>query len=142
MKTMPPDQLRLVRDSFESLRPIAGPVALLFYGKLFELAPSVRPMFHNDLTLQGRKLMDMLSAVVETLDDFESVRPRLEELGRKHATYGVRPEQYDTLTSALLWTLAEALGADFDAPTSEAWRTALGTISETMKSRAYEPIPE
>jgi hemoglobin-like flavoprotein len=139
MKTMTADQRRLVRDSFESLRPIAGPVALLFYGKLFEMAPSVRPMFHNDLALQGRKLMDMLSAVVESLDDFESIRPKLDELGRKHATYGVRPEQYETLTAALLWTLGEALGADFDSRTSEAWNAALGAISKAMTAHASDP---
>jgi nitric oxide dioxygenase len=138
IKNMTADQRRLVRDSFESLRMMAGPVTLLFYGKLFELAPSVRPLFHNDLGLQGRKLMDMLSAIVETLDDFERIRTRLEELGCKHASFGVRPEQYETLTFALLWTLGEALGADFDARTSEAWGIALGAVNEAMKARAYE----
>ena len=138
---MTADQRRLVRDSFEALRPMAGPVVLLFYGKLFEVAPSVRPMFLNDITLQGRKLMDMLSAIVEALDDFQSIRARLEDLGRKHAGYGVRPEHYETLTSALLWTLAEALGADFDARTSEAWKIALRAVNEAMKAGAYEPSP-
>src|SRR5260370_908700 len=137
--TMTANQRRLVRESFESVRTMAGPMGLLFYGKLFELAPAVRPMFHNDLELQVPKLMGMLSSVVESLDDFESIRPKLEELGRKHASYGVRPEQYETLTKALLWTLGEALGADFDQRTSEAWKNALGAISEAMKSGAYQP---
>jgi len=138
-KSLTADQRRLVRDSFEYVRTIAGPVGLLFYGKLFELSPAVRPMFHNDLNLQVRKLMDMLGAMVEALDDFESIRAKLEELGQKHASYGVRPEQYETLISALLWALGEALGADFDARTAEAWRIALCAISETMKSRACAP---
>ena len=136
-KSLTVDQRRLVRDSFESIRSMAGPVGLLFYGRLFELAPEVRPMFHNDLDLQIRKLMDMLSSVVESLDNFESIRPKLEDLGRLHAGYGVRPEQYDVLTSALLWTFSKALGADFDDPTSEAWRNALGATVEAMTSRAY-----
>jgi len=138
-KSLTVDQRRLVRDSFESVRSMAGPVGLLFYGRLFELAPEVRPMFHNDLDLQIRKLMDMLSSVVESLDHFESVRPKLEGLGRQHAGYGVRAEQYEVLTSALLWTFSKALGADFDDRTSAAWRNALGAISEAMKSRAYPP---
>jgi nitric oxide dioxygenase len=138
-KALTADERRLVRDSFEFVRTMAEPIGLLFYGKLFELAPAVRPMFHNDLELQVRKLMGMLSSVVESLDDFESIRPKLEELGRKHASYGVRPEQYETLTRALLWTLGEALGADFDQRTSEAWKNALGAISETMKSGAHQP---
>jgi|SRR5579864_293040 len=138
-KALTADERRLVRESFESVRTMAEPIGLLFYGKLFELAPAVRPMFHNDLELQVRKLMDMLSSVVESLDDFESIRPKLEDLGRKHASYGVRPEQYETLTRALLWTLGEALGADFDQRTSEAWKNALGAISQAMKTGAYQP---
>jgi nitric oxide dioxygenase len=137
-KALTADQRRLMRESFDSVRTMAGPVGLLFYGKLFEMAPTVRPMFHSDLELQVRKLMEMLSSVVESLDNFESIRPKLEELGRKHARYGVRPEQYETLTRALLWTLGEALGADFDQNTSEAWKNALGAISEAMKSGAYQ----
>lgn len=138
-KSLTADQRRLVRDSFESVLSMAGPIGLLFYGRLFEVAPDVHPMFHNDLDLQIRKLMDMLSSVVESLDDFERVRPRLEELGCQHASYGVRPEQYEVLTSSLLWTFSKTLGADFDDRTSEAWRNALDTISEAMKSRAYAP---
>src|SRR5260370_26362216 len=118
--TMTANQRRLVRESFESVRTMAGPMGLLFYGKLFELAPAVRPMFHNDLELQVPKLMGMLSSVVESLDDFESIRPKLEELGRKHASYGVRPDQYHTLTKTLMWTPPEAFGPGLDQPTSAA----------------------
>jgi hemoglobin-like flavoprotein len=135
------EQCRMVRESFESVRLVARPVGLLFYGKLFELDPSVRSMFHVDLALQVKKLMDMLSSVVEALDNFESIRPKLEELGRKHATYGVRPEQYKTLATALLWTFNEALGADFDARTSEAWRIALTTISTAMTASTHDSTP-
>src|SRR5215472_304678 len=111
---MTPTQRRLVRSSFELLRQDARPLALLFYGKLFEMDPSSRRLFHNDIALQGRKLMDMLTEVVNALDDFQPMRSRLAELGRKHAGYGVRPEQYETLTSALLWAIAQALEAGFD----------------------------
>src|SRR5260370_7060213 len=137
--TMTANQRRLVRESFESVRTMAGPMGLLFYGKLFELAPAVRPMFHNDLELQVPKLMGMLSSVVESLDDFESIRPKLEELGRKHASYGVRPEQYETLTKALLWTLGEALGADFDHRTSQACHNSPSPISQPIQSGPSHP---
>ena len=127
-------QRRLVRDSFESLREYSRELTLLFYGKLFESDPSARRLFHNDIALQGRKLMDMLAAVVESLDDFEPMRIRLGELGRKHATYGVRAEQYETLTSALLWAIAQSLEANFDAPTREAWQLAITAICAAMKA--------
>jgi len=139
IKSMTADQRRLVRDSFDLLRGMTGPVALLFYGKLFELDPSARRLFHIDLELQGQKVMDMLSSVAESLDDFESMHVKLAELGRKHATYGVRPEQYEILSTALLWTLTQALGADFDARTSAAWKIALAAVNEAMKAAAREP---
>jgi hemoglobin-like flavoprotein len=131
---MTADQRRLLRESFESLREYAEPLSLLFYGKLFELDPGARKLFHNDLTLQGRKLMDMLTSVVEALDDLHPMRVRLARLGHQHAEYGVRPEQYDTLTAAILWSIGQALGASFDVPTRDAWRLALNAICVAMKA--------
>ena len=61
-------QRRLVRDSFELLRQDARPFALLFYGKLFELDPSARRLFHNDIALQGRKLVDISSPFCTLLE--------------------------------------------------------------------------
>src|SRR5262245_15780346 len=99
---MTPEQRRLVRESFEVLRDQGGPVALLFYGRLFELDPAARRLFHNDLALQARKLVDTLDTIVQSLDRFDAIRPRLADLGRQHAGYGVRLEQYETVTTALL----------------------------------------
>jgi hemoglobin-like flavoprotein len=132
--TMTAHQIRLVRDSVDSLREDAEPFALLFYGRLFELDPGSRRLFHNDLAAQGRKVMDMLASVVESLDAFQPMRVRLAELGRKHAEYGVRLEQYDTLTAALMWSIGQALGASFDVPTCEAWRLAINAICAAMKA--------
>lgn len=130
------EQCRLVRQSFDPLRELAGPLSLLFYGKLFELDPSARRLFHNDLALQGRKLMETLAAVVESLDRLDSTRARLAELGRQHAGFGVRPEQYEMVIAALLWTLAQALGPDFDPPTRDAWTAALTAVCAAMKEGA------
>ena len=104
-------QRKLVRDSFDLIRPQMRPVSLLFYGRLFELDPAARRLFHIDIAVQGRKLMDTLDAVAASIDRIESMEGRLIELGRQHANYGVRPEQYDTVMSALLWAFTQALGA-------------------------------
>jgi hemoglobin-like flavoprotein len=134
---MTAEQRRLVRNSFDVLRQHAGPVGLLFYGKLFELDPAARRLFHIDLAVQGRKLVDTLETVIQSLDSFEAIRPRLVALGRQHAEYGVRPEQYDTVTAALLWAIGQALGADFDRRTRDAWTLALNAVCATMKN-AYQ----
>ena len=134
MSSMTAAQCRLVRESFELLRDDARPFMLLFYGKLFEMEPSARRLFHNDISLQGRKLMEMLGEVVNSLDDFQSLKPRLAELGRKHTSYGVRPEHYATLTLALLWAIAQELEGNFTSATKEAWRLAITAVCEAMKA--------
>ena len=130
------DQRELIRLSLDRLSEEADPVTLLLYGKLFELDPSTRRLFHNDLAAQGRKLMDTLDAVASSLDRFESLRPRLVHLGRLHADYGVLPAHYDTLIAALLWAFGQALGPDFDARTREAWRLALEAVAAVMQEGA------
>jgi hemoglobin-like flavoprotein len=127
---------RLVRTSFDALRDHAEPLGLLFYGKLFELDPSARAMFHVDLREQVRKLMDMLGWVVQSLDDADAMTGPLGALGRQHASYGVRPDQYDTLTAALLFAFAQALGPDFDPATRKAWRAALTAVGQAMQEGA------
>ncbi len=57
---MTPDQRRLVRDSFARVAPIAEQAAELFYGRLFELDPALKPLFKGDMKEQGRKLMAMI----------------------------------------------------------------------------------
>ena len=136
---MTPTQRRLVRQTVGSLRDQAGPVSLLFYGRLFELDPSARRLFHNDLVLQGRKVIETLDWMAESLDRFDSMTVRLAELGRKHAGYGVRPDQYESVTAALLWAIAQALGPDFDAATRDSWKLALSAVSEAMKDGAIGP---
>jgi hemoglobin-like flavoprotein len=133
------DQRELIRQSLDRLSEEADPVTLLLYGKLFELDPSTRSLFHNDLAAQGRKLMDTLDAVASSLDRFESLRPRLLRLGRLHASYGIEPGNYDTLITALLWAFGQALGPDFGARTREAWRLALSAVATVMQEGADTP---
>ena len=132
--TMTHEQKALIRESFDRVRDMAGPLALLFYGKLFELDRGARRLFHNDIRLQGLKLMDMLGSLIDALDRFDSMEGKLSDLGRRHAGFGVRPEQYDTLKTALLWRLAQALGPDFDEKTRAAWALLIESVNQTMKA--------
>ena len=125
-------QKRLVRESFESIREYSDAVVLLFYGRLFELAPQVRGLFKIEIREQARKLLDMLTSVVDTLDRFEELRPTLAELGQRHAGYGVHPAHYQVLANALLWAFGQALGIEFDRETRAAWETLLGAVSAVM----------
>jgi len=129
-------QRALVRESLESINEYSGAVVRLFYGRLFELAPQVRALFRTDIGEQSRKLSDMLAAIVGALDRFDELRPQLAELGRRHVDYGVRPEYYEVLRSALLWALANALDVQFDRETRTAWDVLIGMIAAEMLAGA------
>ncbi|MCX7320533.1 MAG: globin family protein [Hyphomicrobiales bacterium] len=134
---MTPDQIALVQDSFKKVVPIADVAAGLFYGRLFEIAPEVKPMFKGDMTEQGRKLMATLGVVVTGLTRLDTVLPAASALARQHVAYGVRPEHYPIVGAALLWTLEKGLGEAWTPELADAWTTAYGTLSGYMISEAY-----
>ena len=134
-------QKQLVRDSFESMQAYGTSVVVLFYGRLFEIAPETRALFKIDIREQSRKLEEMLRVTIEALDQFEQLLPVLTELGRRHLEYGVQPYQYEKLRSALLWALGQALGLEFDRETRAAWDQLLALISTVMLDAAAQPRP-
>ena len=131
-------QTTLVQDSFATIAPIADDAAVLFYQRLFELDPSLEPMFRGNMAEQRKKLMQMLTAVVKGLDRLDQLVPVVESLGRRHAGYGVTDAHYDTVGSALLWTLEMGLGRAFTAEVKDAWATVYGLLATTMKEAARE----
>lgn len=133
-----PTQVELVQSSFEKVKPIADRTAELFYQRLFELSPSVRHLFKGEMKEQERKLMHTLALAVEGLRKPEQIITAVQDLGRRHAGYGVKNEYYDTVGQALLWTLAQVLGVEFTAPVRKAWEEAYTFLSEIMKEAAAE----
>lgn len=133
---MTPENQALVRDSFAKVVPIAPQAAALFYDRLFELDPSLKPLFKGDMTEQGRLLMAMLGTAVANLDKLEAIVPAVQALGRRHAGYGVQPAHYDTVAAALLWTLGQGLGDAFTPPVEAAWTEAYTILATVMKDAA------
>ena len=134
---MTPDQVKLVQDSFAKVVPISETAAVLFYDRLFEIAPAVKAMFPADMTEQRRKLMMMLAAVVKGLGDLPSILPAASALATRHVSYGAKAEHYPVVRSALLWTLEKGLGDGWTPDIAAAWTTAYGTLSGYMISEAY-----
>ena len=129
-------QKTLVQDSFKTIATIADDAAILFYEKLFELDPSLRPMFRGDMAEQRKKLMQMLTAAVKGLDRLEQLVPVVQDLGRRHARYGVAESHYETVGAALLWTLEMGLGKAFTAEVKDAWTAVYVLLASTMKDAA------
>jgi len=135
---MTPEQVSLVQQSFAKVAPDAAKVAEIFYGRLFEIAPEVKPMFKGDMVAQGAKLMKMIATAVDGLTDLAAIVPAVQDLGRRHIAYGTKPEHYDVVGAALLWTLEQGLGPDFTDETKAAWTEVYTTLAETMKAAAAE----
>ena len=136
---MNPDNIALVKTSWQQVLPIQDTAASLFYGRLFELDPSLRALFRGDMSEQGRKLMTMINMVVTSLDNLAPLLGAVEDLGRRHVGYGVTDAHYDTVGSALLWTLGKGLGEKFTPPVEAAWTEAYTTLASVMKQAACTP---
>jgi len=133
---MTPEQVTLIKTSWENVVPISETAAELFYGKLFELDESLKPLFKGDMKEQGAKLMKMINTVVVSLDKLDTIVPAVQSLGERHVGYGVKDEHYDTVAAALLWTLGQGLGEAFTDDVKEAWTTAYVILATTMKDAA------
>lgn len=129
-----PEQVTLVRRSHALLAPQAQTTALSFYDTLFRTDPALRGLFKGDLGLQGARLMTVLGMAVACLEDLPSLAPVLQQLGARHAAYGVKAVDYGVFGAAILETLASVLGAHFDDDTQAAWAALLGWISRQMLS--------
>ena len=135
---MTPEQKQLVQDSFAKVAPIAPQAAELFYGRLFELDPALKPLFKGDMSEQGKKLMSTLGVAVGSLDNLDALIPVLQSLGRGHVAYGVQDAHYDTVGTALLWTLEQGLGDGFTPDVKAAWSEVYTIVATVMKEAAAD----
>lgn len=127
-------QVQLVTESWSKVAPIAQQAAELFYNRLFELDPTLRPLFKGNINEQGAKLMQTLSLAVASLTNLEALVPTLQAMGKRHEEFGVQTEHYQTVASALLWTLEQGLGDAFTEEVKEAWTAVYTVVADTMLS--------
>jgi hemoglobin-like flavoprotein len=135
---MTPRQIALVQGSWKDVLAVSETAAQLFYLRLFDLDPSLRPMFRGELREQGRKLIAMMSVAVNGLARIETLLPVIEALGRRHAGYGVKDEHYATVAAALSWALEQGLGSRFTPDVKDAWTEAYGLLAATMQRAARQ----
>ena len=129
---MSPQQKHLIRKSFLRLEERGTVPALIFYRRLFEIDPALRPLFKNNIEDQSAKLLDMLASLISHLERTELLLAELRLMGQRHAGYGVLPEHYATVGRALLDMLSETLQEEFTPETREAWTVLYGAVAENM----------
>jgi hemoglobin-like flavoprotein len=134
---------QLVQESWMQVEPIADTAATLFYDRLFELDPALRPLFSStDLREQKKKLMQTLTVAVRGLYRLDELTPALEALGRRHVGYGVQDAHYETVGQALIWTLEQGLGASFTPEVRDAWVETYALVTSVMQRAARESAEE
>ena len=131
-------QIHLVQHSFSLVEPIAEKAAEIFYDALFRIDPSLKLLFRNDMKVQGNKLMTMLKAAVDGLDDLEALVPALQLLAQRHNAYGTKKSHFTPVGNALLHTLKIGLGDAFTDEVRQAWVSVIHVISDTMKPEVKE----
>jgi hemoglobin-like flavoprotein len=131
-------QIALVKSSWKLYRSI-DPVIVgdVFYSKLFADTPYLKSMFNIPKDEQSKKLVDMLSLVVGRLDRLDELTEDIRQLALRHKGYGVKISHYDQVGVALLWTLKQGLGNDWNEEVGEAWRLCYQKLSGAMKEAAY-----
>ncbi|MEO7718852.1 MAG: globin family protein [Capsulimonas sp.] len=138
---MTPEQKDLIVQSFSDVKPRAVEVAAAFYARLFTLDPTLRPMFLGDMKSQQKKLMDVLSTAVDSLERLDELVPVLWQLGKRHGGYGVQDAHYDTVATALLGALEAELGPEaFTAAHKAAWTDVYTLMATVMKQAASEGV--
>lgn len=131
-------QVYLIRKSFAELARHDHVAALVFYRRLFEIDPTLRPMFKGDIEVQSKKLLDMLAVLIAMLERPLGLELELRAMGSRHAGYGVKDAHYATVGRALLDMLAETLDTRFTPEVREAWTALYGAVEATMKAGAKE----
>ena len=128
--------VELVQKSWQQVLPIAPQAGPLFYKNLFEAAPQLRALFKGDLDQQATKLMQMINVAVSKLNEPDVLLPALQQLGRRHAGYGVDAAHYAPVGAALLRTLEQGLGEQFTPTARQAWTDVYGVITQVMTAAA------
>ncbi len=127
-------QIALVQSTFKQLEPIATDTGELLYQKLFEIDPSLKPLFKSDIKNQAQMLMTAIGLAVKGLDNPDSVEKAVKPLGKRHTGYGVAPKDYNAFSAALLWALEQSLGDSFTEEAKDAWVEAFGALAKQMKT--------
>ena len=132
MQGLSTDDVERVRTSFDRVWAFSARTADLFYGRLFEIAPEVRPLFRRGMDEQKSKFMSTLAVIVGSLDDNSKLITLTESLARQHDSYGILPAHYELVGEALLWSLERGLGEDWTPGVTASWSKAYGIVSNFM----------
>ncbi|MFN8356014.1 MAG: globin domain-containing protein [Spirosomataceae bacterium] len=126
-------EIELVKRSWKRLDGV-DPILLgdVFYSRLFLDNPSLEKMFKISKQEQAKKLIDMLDTIIKRLDNLTSLTDEIKAMAQRHVGYGVKPKHYLQVGEALIWTLSNGLGKDWDQETEKAWLNCYTLLANAM----------
>ena len=132
---MTPQQISLVKNSWKNFRQVE-PVALgdLFYSHLIQKNPSLKTIFKFSLERQSKLLFDFLSTIITRLDQINDIENDIKLVASTYAEYGILPQHYEMMRTALLWTLEKGLEKDWTPELADAWLTGSIEVMNIMKN--------
>lgn len=137
-------QITLIKKSWVLVAQIdKETVGSLFYNRLFEIMPEVKPMFsRTTVPEQSKKLLTMLSYIINKLDKLDDILDEVKKLAQRHVHYGVKDEHYTAVGSALLWTLEAGLSDAWTPELETAWIACYTLLSGAMidSSKAVQEV--
>lgn len=138
---MTPQESDAVRGSWRCcVLPRSEKFSQLFYGRLFELDPSLRGLFPEDTAALGRKIMLVIDMAVASIDHIDILETTLSAGGRRHHRYGVCPHHYGLMRDALLWTVREMTGTRMGPELEAGWSAVYDRMAELMKKGAHAAV--
>jgi nitric oxide dioxygenase len=133
-------QGELLETSFQEIVLHGEAFVTAFYERLFTRFPETMGLFAaTDMFEQRKKLQRSLALIVEHMQHPEELSSMLRELGQRHVTYGIRPEHYPLVGTALLETFADFLGKHWTQAHHDAWVKGFEAVSSLMLQGAQEP---
>jgi hemoglobin-like flavoprotein len=125
--------LQALETSFDLVAPRGDELMDEFYGRLFEVAPAVVPLFAGtDLKRQKTMLLGTLVLLRKSLRDLDAIVPKLRELGARHVAYGAEPAHYPVVGEVLIASMAAVAGSAWQPEHEQAWAAAFGVVAGAM----------
>ncbi|XP_025904068.1 neuroglobin [Nothoprocta perdicaria] len=149
-------QRALIRQSWRRVRREPEQHGAVLFRRLFDLDPDLLPLFQYNCKQFAspeeclsapefldhiRKVMLVIDAAVNHLEDLPCLEEYLRNLGKKHQAVGVKVESFSTVGESLLYMLENCLGAAFCPDAREAWTKLYEAVVQAMR-RGWDALPE
>ena len=122
-----------LETSFDLVAPRGDELVTVFYRRLFERAPAVRPLFaHVDMQRQRAMLLAALVLLRKSLRNLDAIAPKLRELGARHVAYGATAEAYPIVGEVLIASMAEIAGDAWREEYAVEWAGAYAVVQSVM----------